>query len=163
MDKKRATDLRGFPIEKVRLQCVVIFYPWAALCLLCFGCVLEKRANLAAPLILGFIMGFFLVASSNTMSSLLVDLYPQSPSTVTAANNLTRCWLSAAMAAAIGPMLNTLGWGWTFVLIGLLQLASLLILWPVWKYGTVWREERRVRLEKRKEAKEQRRSAKTEG
>jgi MFS family permease len=154
LDKKRSVDLRNFPIEKVRLQVVFIFYPFATIIVVCYGWVMERRANLAAPLILQFILGFCLIASANSMSSLLVDLYPDSPSTVTAANNLVRCWFGAAAAAVVSYMLNGMGWGWCFVLLGLLQLLSLLILWPVWKWGMAWREQRRVRIEKRKREKE---------
>jgi len=160
LEKKRRVDLRNFPIEKVRIQVVFFVYPGLALPVLCFGWVLQKRANLAAPLILEFICGFCLVACSNTMSSLLVDLYPDNPATVTAANNLVRCWLGGVAAAVLSYMLDCMGWGWCFVFLGLLQLLALLLLLPVWKWGMVWREERRVRLEERKKRKEERRQAK---
>src|SRR5258707_152028 len=88
LEKKRSTDLRNFPIEKVRLQPVFLFAPLVAATYIPFGWVLQKRANLAVPLILEFICAYCQVSCSNALSSLLIDLYPEKPSTVTAASNL---------------------------------------------------------------------------
>ncbi|KAI9824847.1 MAG: hypothetical protein M1819_000799 [Sarea resinae] len=56
LDKKRSTDLRNFPIEKVRLQPVLVFAPLVSATYIPFGWVLQKRVNLAVPLIQEFIM-----------------------------------------------------------------------------------------------------------
>ena len=80
---------------------------------------------------------------------MLVDLYPHSPSTATAANNLCRCLMGAGGAAAIIEMIDTLGRGWCFTLIaGIVYMASPLLC-VVTKRGPEWREERRVRIEAR--------------
>jgi len=51
------------------------------------------------------------------MGVMLVDLYPLSPATATAANNLVRCWMGAAGTAVILYMIEGMGLGWCFTFI----------------------------------------------
>lgn len=91
IDIKRGDDLRNFPIERARIETFLIplYIGIATVC--CWGWVLQVKATLAAPLVLSFIIGFCLTGSFNVLSVMLVDLYPLSPATATAANNLVRC------------------------------------------------------------------------
>ena len=57
IDQKRGDDLRHFPIERARLEIIWPLLGVGLTCLLCYGWVLEKNANLAAPLILQFFIG----------------------------------------------------------------------------------------------------------
>lgn len=159
IDRKRATDLKDFPLEKARVQVTWPLVLIGALCLLCYGWVLEQNANLAAPLVLQFIMGLTLTGAFNCNGVMLVDLYPMSPSTATAANNLVRCFLGAGGTALILIMIEKMGRGWCFTFIALVVLACLPILWVLQKWGPGWREERRVRLESRRLRKEERERA----
>ncbi|KAI9706881.1 MAG: hypothetical protein M1820_004660 [Bogoriella megaspora] len=155
LEKKRNTDLRGFPIEKVRLQPVFFFTPLIAATYIPFGWVLQKRVNLAVPLILEFIMAYCQVSCSNCLSSLLVDLFPDKPSTVMAANNLVRCWVSGAGAAAIAYMLEGMGWGWCYTFLGLIYVLATTLPWIEYRWGMSWRETREKR---RKELEDQQKS-----
>ncbi|KAL8822768.1 MAG: hypothetical protein Q9191_006507 [Dirinaria sp. TL-2023a] len=148
-DIKRGDDLRNFPLEQARIQIV-----WPCVCLgmaamLCYGWVLERKAHLAAPLVLQFIMGFAISGVFNVISIMLVDLYPMSPSTATAANNLVRCFAGAAGTAVVNPMIDGMGRGWCFTFLTAVVVASSPLLWVETKWGPRWREERRVRVEKR--------------
>ncbi|RDW74906.1 MFS general substrate transporter-1 [Coleophoma cylindrospora] len=154
LEKKRSTDLRDFPIEKVRLQPVLLLAPLVAAVYIPFGWVLQKRANLAVPLILEFIIGYCQVSCSNCLSSLLVDLFPDKPSTVSAASNLVRCWLAAVGTAVIADMLNGMGWGWCYTCLGLIYVLGTSLLWIEYKWGMGWREERRQREERKRQQKE---------
>jgi MFS family permease len=149
LDKKRHMDLRNFPIEKARLQPVFLLIPIGVAAYIPMGWVLQQRVSLVVPLILEFISGFCFVACSNTLSSLLVDLFPESPAVATAACNLLRCCLAGGATAAISPMLNSMGWGWCFTFLGLIVLLGLLLLWCDMRWGMEWREERRLRNEKK--------------
>ncbi|MCJ1313724.1 hypothetical protein MMC25_007404 [Agyrium rufum] len=155
LEKKRSTDLRNFPIEKVRLQPVFIFAPFVAATYIPFGWLLQKRVNLAVPLILEFIMAYCQVSSSNCLSSLLVDLFPEKPSTVTAAANLVRCWLAGAGTAVIAVMLDRMGWGWCYTFLGCIFLLATALLWIEYIWGTGWREERRQKEDAKKAREEQ--------
>ncbi|KAI9731612.1 MAG: hypothetical protein M1818_007742 [Claussenomyces sp. TS43310] len=153
IDRKRGDDLRHFPIERARIQ---IIYPMLSVgiaAILCYGWVLQQNANLAWPLILQFLIGFCVNGSFNILSTLLVDLYPQSPATATAANNLVRCFLGAGGTGIISIMIDSMGRGWCFTFIALVCLVASPMLWVVTTWGPKWREERMVRMEKAAEKK----------
>ena len=157
IDRKRGEDMKNFPIEKARFQVVWPLLYIGNATMLCYGWVLERNARLAAPLILQFIMGLCLTGAFNVMSTLLVDLYPLSPATATAANNLVRCLMGAAGTAVIIQMINAMGRGWCFTFIAAVVFFTSPMLWAVTKYGPRWREQRRLRIEmhgKEKEARE---------
>ena len=92
------------------------------------------------------------------MSTMLVDLYPSSPATATAANNLVRCLMGAAGTAVIIQMINGMGRGWCFTFIAAVIFFTSPLLWVEMKWGPKWREQRRVRMEKREEVKEARKA-----
>jgi MFS family permease len=106
IDRKGGDNLRNFPIERARLEIIWPILSFGLACLLCYGWVLEKNANLAAPLILQFLIGLCVNGAFNILSTLVVDLYPQSPSTATAANNLVRCLFGAAGTGITNSMYN---------------------------------------------------------
>ncbi|KAL7931206.1 major facilitator superfamily domain-containing protein [Trichoderma chlorosporum] len=147
VDKKRGDDLTNFPIEKARLNIVWPFVYVGAVAIIGFGWAAHTKAHLSILLSLTFSMALFLTACYNSMNLLLVDLYPNSPSTASAANNLTRCLMAAGGSAVIEPMIRAMGTGWAYTLIGSLLIALSPTLFIVIRYGPKWREERRVRLE----------------
>ncbi|TGO34352.1 hypothetical protein BHYA_0201g00160 [Botrytis hyacinthi] len=151
IDRKRGDNLRHFPIERARLEIIWPLLTMGLACYLCYGWVLEKNANLAAPLILQFFLGLFINGSFNILSTLVVDLYPQSPSTATAANNLVRCLLGAGGTGIITIMIDHMGRGWCFTFIALVCIITSPMLWIELKWGPIWREERMVRMEKEEE------------
>ncbi|KAI9880561.1 MAG: hypothetical protein M1830_002260 [Pleopsidium flavum] len=150
IDRKRGDDMKDFPIEKARIQVALPLLYLGQACLLCYGWVLEKNAHLAAPLILQFIIGLCLTGAFNVMSILLIDLYPLSPATATAANNLVRCLMGAAGTAVIIQMIKGMGRGWCFTFITAVIFFTSPMLWVLTKMGPKWREARRVRVEKHK-------------
>ncbi|PTB52535.1 hypothetical protein M431DRAFT_556908 [Trichoderma harzianum CBS 226.95] len=155
IDKRRGDDLTKFPIEKARLSIVWPFVYVGAVAIICFGWAAMLKTHISVLLILTFAMALFLTACYNSMNLLLVDLYPNSPSTASAANNLTRCLLSAGGSAVIDPMIRKMGTGWAYTLVGILIIALSPSLLIVTRYGPVWREERRLRLEQKEEARKQ--------
>jgi hypothetical protein len=165
IDRKHGDDLRHFPIERARLEIIWPLLTVGLSCVLCYGWVLERNAPLAAPLVLLFFIGKCIMlvrsmltpaglcvnGSFNILSTLVVDLYPQSPSTATAANNLVRCMMGAGGTGIINIMVRRMGRGWCFTFIALVCFAAMPLLLVELKYGAGWREERRVRIEKQKE------------
>ncbi|OKL57155.1 hypothetical protein UA08_07637 [Talaromyces atroroseus] len=143
--RNRQADLRDFPIEKARLQ---IAFPLilGAICLvIAFGWVLDYNVSVAAPIVITFFMGFCLTGSFNTVSTLLVDLFPTKAATATAGSNITRCLLGAGATAVIQPMLDAMGRGWCYTFIALVMLCTTPLLFVLMKRGPQWREERRLR------------------
>ncbi|KAJ5362939.1 hypothetical protein N7541_003783 [Penicillium brevicompactum] len=145
LTKNRDTDLREFPIEKARLQIAFPLLALGSLSVLAFGWVLNYRVHLAAPTCILFIMGLTLTGAFNTISTLLVDLYPTQAAKATAANNFMRCLLGAGATALIDPMLAAMGKGWCFTFIALVMLATTPLLLIVIRRGPNWREERRLK------------------
>jgi len=68
VDKKRATNLKDFPLEKARIYVALPLVLLGNVCILVYGWVLEANANLAAPLVLHFILGITLTGSFNVMN-----------------------------------------------------------------------------------------------
>lgn len=145
--KGKMNDLKDFPLERVRLGVVVPMVCIGDAALLCYGWVMQVETSLAAPLILMFIMGLTLTGAFNAMSVMVVDLYPLSPATATAANNLVRCSMGAGATAVIIYMIDAMGRGWAFTFVAGVVAAFSPILWVLEKWGPQWREARRLRVE----------------
>lgn len=145
--KNRHTDLRGFPIEKARLQIAFPALIIGSMTIIAFGWFLNFGVHLAAPTTILFVMGLALTVSFNTVSTLLVDLYPSIAAAATASNNFVRCLLGAGATALINPMLKAMGRGWCFTFIALVMMAMSPLLAVVIRYGPRWREERRIKQE----------------
>ena len=155
IDRKGGDDLRYFPIEKARVQ---VMYPLLALgiaALVAYGWVLQIEAPLAVPLVLQFVIGLCLVGSYDVMCIMLVDLYPESPATATAANNLVRCLLGAGGTGVIIQMIKSMGRGWCFTFLAAVLTLASPMLWVEVNWGPRWREERRIRVENQECKREQ--------
>lgn len=154
IDRKKGDDLRRFPIEHARLQS---FFPIIAVGLAAFlpyGWTLHQRTHLAVPLVLQFFIGLSFIAANNSLSTLLVDLFPDRPATASAASNLVRCWLGAVGAAVIDYMLNAMGAGWCFTFWGLVLCLGVGVVVLEYRYGLRWRARRFLRLEEKRRKKQ---------
>lgn len=153
--KGRNQDLAGFPIERARLQ-IALPATYAAASLVCiFGWILDVNGPLAALLVVLFFTSFSMSVAFNVTSTLLVDFYPNSPATATAANNVVRCLLGAGATAAVVPMIDAMGRGWTFTFLTLFLVATSPMLWVVYYRGMQWRGERLEREEKARKLKQE--------
>lgn len=143
IDRERGDDLRHFPIERARtkgswyllviLTGVVIGYGWA----------LEQRSHVSIPLLLQFIQGFLGTSIYTIFNTLLVDVFPESPSTAAAAASISRCALAASGVAAVQPLIGILGRGWYFTALAVVTggIGSVVV-WMVRGWGAKWRRER---------------------
>jgi len=73
------------------------------------------------------------------LSTLLVDLHPDSPATAQAGLNIVRCSLSAAGLAVLQIILDGVGPGWCFTWFAILCLGTLPLLWMEHEWGMGWR------------------------
>lgn len=147
--KSKQQDLTDFPIEKARLLVVLPMMALSAAASIIYGWILHYRVSIAGPCVVLFIMGFALIASTQSTGILIVDINPGLAGTATASFNLIRCLLGAGATAVILPMTNSLGLGWSYTLIGLIYIALSPCLFAVMHYGPRWR---RVRKDKKDEA-----------
>ena len=163
IDRKHGDDLRYFPIEEARIGIMWPILSVGLASILCYGWAMEMNAPLAAPLVLTFLIGFCVNGSFNILSTLMVDLYPQSPATATAANNLVRCFMGAGGTGIINIMVEKMGRGWCFTFIALVCTVTMPMLLAEIKWGPGWREERQVRLYAKAAAEHQKRLEKSNG
>jgi MFS family permease len=162
IDRKRGDTLTGaFPLEKARFQIAAPMLVVGDAAVLAYGWVMQAESNLAVPLILQFIMGVCLNGGFQAMSVVLVDMYPQQPSTATAANNLCRCLMGAAGTAIIIQMIDAMGRGWCFTFVAAVVALFSPILWILVRWGPKWRDERRARDALQMEKEEQKRDRET--
>lgn len=161
--KSRAQDLTNFPIEKVR--CLVAFPMLIASSLFTcgYGWMLHYRVSVAGPCVMLFFMGYTLIASTQSISVLIVDINPGLAGTATAAFNLVRCLLGAGAAAVIVPMVDAMGLGWAYTLIGLIYILFCPMLLAVVKYGPGWRKTRWEKEEIKAREKKEKRKAEEAG
>ncbi len=156
MEFNRRVDLSNFPIERARLEVAIPTLALGLACTIGFGWMVQYKLNLSGPLIFLFIIGFCTSASLNTVSVLLVHIYPGRAGTATAANNLIRCWLGAGATSGVVPLINKIGIGWTTTFFGLLVIVFSPILWYIMKNGPKWRcatKEKKERQEAKRAAK----------
>lgn len=151
VESSRQMDLANFPIERARFE-VGIPLLWLSICvMLVWGWVMQERVSVAAPIVLLFLMGVGMIGFVNTVNTLLIDIYPHKAGAAVAANNLTRCLIGAAASAAIQPMIDSVGSGWAFFILGALYVVFFPSMLVVMKKGPQWRAEVKAREEKKKE------------
>lgn len=133
----------SFPIEKARLRLLPYHIVLLAAACAAYGWCLQKRVNIAGPLILQIIVGYASIAIMNATSTLMIDLAPSQSSSITACNNLVRCTLSAVLVSVIQLILDGIGIGWTYVLLCGVTLISVPLIFLSIKLGPACRARRR--------------------
>ncbi|TPX17526.1 uncharacterized protein E0L32_003169 [Thyridium curvatum] len=158
--KGRQDDLSGFPVERARMEVgapllVVAFATTAA-----WGWAFEARAPVAVPCVLLFLLGIGMIGFSNTVNVLIVDVSPGRAGAAVAAQNVARCLVGAGASAAIAPMIDAMGAGWSFVIVALLYVLFFPMLWLVMAKGVKWRQELAVKEAAKKKRAEEKKARK---
>ena len=137
-------DLSDFPIERARSRGSLWLLMISTATLVSYGWAVSKHVQVSVILILQFIQGFWGTCFYTTYNTLLVDVFPESPSTAAAAASITRCAMAAAGLAVLQPLLDAAGRGWYFTLLGLWSGGfGAVAIWLIrWK-GMQWRTGRR--------------------
>jgi hypothetical protein len=154
MQKNRQADLSDFPIEKVRMEICIPQLLFGSAGIIGYGWMMNHHISLAGPIIMLFILGYCLIAGTQCLNVLMVDIYPGKPATATAANNVVRCLLGAAASAAILPMSEAMGKGWAYTVLAVLFVVSSIGPAFTMKYGIKWRKAKKEKSERKKQAKE---------
>ncbi|KJA29580.1 hypothetical protein HYPSUDRAFT_174289 [Hypholoma sublateritium FD-334 SS-4] len=136
-----------FYFQQARLRFVPIYIIIMTAAVAGYGWSIQRKVNIAVPLILQFIMGYTSIAMMNVASTLMIDLVPGQSSSVTACNNLIRCALSALLVSVIQLMLNALGIGWTYILLAGLLLLTIPMVYLAIRIGPIYRVKRQKRRE----------------
>ncbi|KAA8564889.1 hypothetical protein EYC84_010659 [Monilinia fructicola] len=139
--KSRQQDLSHFPIEKARLRVGFPMIMLASLSTITYGWIMHFRVHIAGPCVILLVLGYTLIASTQAVSILIVDVHPGAAGTATAAFNLVRCLLGAGSTALIVPMVEKMGLGWAYTFIALLYVVLSPMLFAVMIWGPRWRKE----------------------
>jgi MFS family permease len=152
--KGQQQDLTNFNIERVRLEIVLPCHVIGTIGLLIFGWTVHYGTHIAFPEIGLVVIGFGISGAYNITNNLLIDLHRDVPAATTAAVNFARCLLSAGGAAAIIPMVNAMGVGWTFTFMAAVSLLLFGVAVWIMKCGMGWRQEKAERGSREMEEKE---------
>jgi MFS family permease len=152
VDKVAGDDLLHFPIERTRARGSYSLLILSTAVLLGYGWSVTKHAHLAIVLVLQFMQGFSGAVFYNIYNALLVDVFPESPSTAAAAASIVRCAMAAAGVAILQPLLDALDRGWYFTILGIWSgSCGALAVLVIQKKGMSWRT-RRIKRKKAKDS-----------
>ena len=136
-------SLQNFPIEAARYRNCLPFILLEVALIVGYGWVIQLQVHPAAPLIMQFFICAASTVMTHTAAALLVDIFPERPSTAFASAQIARCSLSAASVAILQPLVDAVGRGWYFTIFGVfIGMCSLLSLVISRTRGMKWRQSR---------------------
>jgi multidrug resistance protein len=118
IDSVAGDDLTNFPIERARSRGSYWLLVISTTTLVGYGWASSMHAHVSVLLILQFVQGLWGTCFYTIYNTLLVDMFPESPSTAAAAASLVRCGMAAAGVAVLQPLLSAAGRGWYFTALG---------------------------------------------
>ncbi|EPB88969.1 hypothetical protein HMPREF1544_04230 [Mucor circinelloides 1006PhL] len=139
---KRGNLDPDFPIESARMGFTWIWGIAFSVAMIAYGWCLFYKVHIAIPIMLNFALSCLSTSTFTATNTLLVDLFPKNSAAIIASNNLTRCFLAAAVVMAVQPGIERLGVGWMFTLISLVLLVSRVSMVVLLRYGPKWRNQR---------------------
>jgi multidrug resistance protein len=143
VDKVVGDDLHHFPIELARSRGSYVLLLVSTATLVAYGWCVDRSVHMSVPLILQFIQGFWGTCFYTTYNTLLIDIFPESPSTAAAAASVVRCAMAAAGVALLQPLLDAAGRGWYFTVLGLWSgSCGAVAVWMLRRWGMRWRQRR---------------------
>ncbi|KAL4901338.1 major facilitator superfamily domain-containing protein [Aspergillus multicolor] len=126
LDKGRGDDLDNFPVEKARLRVV-----WVPMCL-----------TVATVVGSGWALHFHTLDFS-VYNTLLVEKSHRSPAAAQASSDMIRCALAAIAISFLQNIIDALGIGWAFTLMGGLCLLATGMFVVNCSKGMAWRQKYR--------------------
>jgi MFS family permease len=131
-----------FPLERARLRTLWLWAGIQIASVLVFGWTMEYHVNIAVPIICTFFLGWSATSIIGIITTYMVDIFPKKGASATAALNFVRCLMGAGGTAAVLPITNAIGVGWTFTLWAGLMLAALGLIILQMAKGQKWRRRR---------------------
>ena len=142
INTRSPNDLLAFPIEKARLRSIFLFVPTASIATVGYGWSIHAHSHIAIPLVLQFLLGSTQVATFVVCGTLLTDYNPNRSATAQAGYNLVRCTLAGGCIAALEPLVQGVGAGWSFTVFTALGLLCVPLLFVLRVKGWEWRKQR---------------------
>ncbi|KAI4195041.1 MAG: hypothetical protein LQ348_002530 [Seirophora lacunosa] len=108
----------------------LIWYGWAA----------EKGVHWVVPLVANFWFGVGSMLVFAMATTMLTEFMPEKASAGVAVNNFARNICSCIGAVTADPLISAIGNGWLFTGLGVIAMASSVVIWAMRKYGPRWRQ-----------------------
>ncbi|KAI0874442.1 MFS general substrate transporter [Hypoxylon argillaceum] len=137
--KRVQMDLATFPIERARIEVVLLPLSLCIVAMTLWGWLLEVHVPLAVVCVLIFLLGFAFIGANNVLSGLIIDLNPGNAGSAASANNFVKFAFGAVVSAVIQPLILALGMGWTYTLLAAIYILILPILVLIAVRGQRWR------------------------
>ncbi|CZR52649.1 related to MFS multidrug transporter [Phialocephala subalpina] len=131
-----------FPLEKARLRTLWLWSGLQLASVIVFGWTMEYGVHISVPIICTFVLGWAATSIISVVNTFLVDIFPKKSASATASLNLVRCLMGAGGTAAVLPVVNAIGIGWTFTLLAGIMVLTLGLVWCQMKWGAKWRKKR---------------------
>ena len=74
-------------------------------------------------------------------TTMLTEFMPRKSSNGVALNNFVRNIFSCVGAIVSAPLINAIGNGWLFTILGIWALSSSIVIWAMRRFGPKWRIE----------------------
>ncbi|KAI8965403.1 MFS general substrate transporter [Daldinia sp. FL1419] len=145
VDLSRQIDLLDFPIEQARIEVAIPPLILSMVVITAWGWALENQVSVAVVCVLVFLLGLGLVSATSVFNALIADVRPGKTGAASAANNIIKFLLGAAMAAAIDPLIRAVGPGKAYTIIAVLYVLLSPCLYLITKRGMRWRRELRAK------------------
>ncbi|CAN9099966.1 unnamed protein product [Alternaria alternata] len=100
-------NILDFPIENARFRNMIPIILAEMTFITGYGWAVQYNVHPAVPLVLEFFISTLATLLSHTANALLVDVFPEVPSTAYASGQLARGGFSAASAAMIDPLMRS--------------------------------------------------------
>ena len=105
-----------------------------------YGWLMQYNTHVASVLVVVFLIANVFTGVLIANSALLNDLNPGNGAALGAAMNLTRCLMGAGGVAAVTPLINKIGIGYTATATAGVWVATLPALYLVYSKGYTWRK-----------------------
>ncbi|RDH32926.1 major facilitator superfamily domain-containing protein [Aspergillus welwitschiae] len=147
IDRVHGDDLREFPIELARSRGIYYLLLFSTSTLIAYGWTARNEKHFSILLILQLIQGFWDTCFYTIYNTLLVDIFPQNPSTAAASASITRCAMAAIGVTSLQPLMDAAGLGWYFTALGIMSaVCGAAAVWCIRGYGMRWRSQRNTNL-----------------
>lgn len=138
----RQQDMENLPIERMRIEVSLPLVYLSSILVIIYGWLMENEISLPGLEVVLFFFSVAFVGAVTNLNTLIIDLNLASAATAVAANNLSRCLVSAGAVAIGAPLINRIGLGWTSVFIAGVWVAISPLLWLVMYRGQNWRQSK---------------------
>ena len=122
------------PEDRMRENAWIAAYLYPA-ALIWYGWTAEKGAFWLVPLIANFFFGVGSMLIFAMGTTMLTEFMPKRASAGVAANNFVRNIFSCTGAIVAQPLISTIGNGWLFTGVGVIAVASSIVIWAMRTFG----------------------------